>query len=154
MTRTVLVTGGNRGIGLEVVKGFATEGYKVLMACRDEDQGKEKLADVGVRDVHVIEMDLSSNQSIDEGFTQATAVFGDIDIIVNNAGILVDKRGIDASAEELSQSMQVHLNGPYKLIQLALPSMKENGFGRIINVSSGWGAFSEGLEGPLQRNDS
>lgn len=149
MTRIAMVTGGNRGIGLEIVKGFSKQGYKVILACRDEEQGKASLEDIEAPDVHVIEMDLSSQPSIDEGFTQATAVFGDIDILVNNAGVLVNKPGIESSSEELSVSMQVHVNGPYSLIQKALPAMQERGFGRIINLSSGWGAFNENMEGPL-----
>lgn len=149
MTRTVLVTGGNRGIGLEVVKGFAHQGYKVLMACRDKSDGQSKCEEIQSEDVHVIEMDLSSTQSIDDGVAQAEAIFGTIDVLVNNAGVLCDKRGIEATPDELIHSFRVHVSGPYHLIQKVIPGMKKNRFGRIINVSSGWGAFSEKLEGPL-----
>ncbi|BDX05228.1 SDR family NAD(P)-dependent oxidoreductase [Planctobacterium marinum] len=149
MTRTALVTGGNRGIGLEVVKGYAEKGMKVILACRDVEQAKASLAGETMGDIHPITLDLSSHAAIDESCSKVTAIYGDIDVLVNNAGILHQKQGTEASTEELSESMQIHLNGPYNLIKQALPAMLRNGFGRIINVSSGWGSFTEGMEGPL-----
>ncbi|GGW87694.1 SDR family NAD(P)-dependent oxidoreductase [Alteromonas halophila] len=149
MTKTVFVTGGNRGIGFEIVRGFAKAGYKVMMGCRDEDEGNEVKEDIVGGDVHVIEMSLSNEQGIIDALTRATAVYGGIDILVNNAGVLCRDGVEDVSMGDVSSALQVHVQAPLTLIQQVLPGMKERGFGRIINMSSGWGAFAEGMEGPV-----
>lgn len=149
MTKTVFVTGGNRGIGLEVVRGFAKAGYKVLLGCRDEDAGNEVKEDIVGGDVHVVEISLNNEQAIIDPFVRAEAVFGGIDILVNNAGVMEDSELSSLSLDDFNSTMQVNVNAPLTLIQQVLPGMKERGFGRIINVSSGWGSFHEGMEGPL-----
>lgn len=149
MTKSVLVTGANRGIGLEIVRGFAQQGFKVVMACRDESLGLEARQDVVGGDIHVIEMALDKEQSIIDAFVRADAVYGPFNILVNNAGSL-DHRGWDElTTDGLHDAMQLHVAAPLTLIKQALPGMLASGFGRIINVSSGWGSFNEGLEGPL-----
>ena len=149
MTKTVFVTGGNRGIGLEIVRGFAKAGHKVLMGCRDEDEGNEVKQDIVGGDVHVIEMSLNNEQAIIDPFVRAQAVYGGVDILVNNAGVLCRDGIEEVSMDDISTALQVHVKAPLTLIQQALPGMKERGFGRIINISSGWGAFAEGMEGPV-----
>ncbi len=149
MTRTVFVTGGNRGIGLEIVRGFAKAGYKVLMGCRDEDEGKEVREDIVGGDVHVIELSLSNEQALTDSLVRAQAVYGGVDILVNNAGVLCRDGIEEVSMSDVNEALQVHVKAPLALIQQVLPGMKERGFGRIINISSGWGAFAEGMEGPV-----
>lgn len=149
MTKNVLVTGGNRGIGLEIVKGMLSKGYKVLMGCRDEDAGLEARKDIVGGDLHVIEMPLDNETAIVDAFVRAEAVYGPIDILINNAGILDDTDWKDVISENLAKSMQVNVNAPLTLIQQTLPQMIERGFGRIINVSSSYGSFAEGLKGPF-----
>lgn len=149
MTKTVFVTGGNRGIGLEIVRGFAKAGHKVLMGCRDEDEGNEVKQDIVGGDVHVIELSLNNEQAVIDPFVRAQAVYGGVDILVNNAGVLCRDGINDVSMDDVSAAMQVHVKAPLALIQQVLPGMKERGFGRIINISSGWGAFAEGMEGPV-----
>ena len=149
MTKTVFVTGGNRGIGLEIVRGFAKAGHKVLMGCRDEDEGNEVKQDIVGGDVHVIEISLNNEQAIIDPFVRAQAVYGGVDILVNNAGVLCRDGIEEVSMDDISAAMQVHVKAPLTLIQQALPGMKERGFGRIINISSGWGSFAEGMEGPV-----
>lgn len=149
MTKNVLVTGGNRGIGLEIVKGMLSKGYKVLMGCRDEESGIEVKKDIVGGDLHVIEMPLDNETAIVDAFVRAEAVFGPIDILINNAGVLDDTSWQDVNAESLAKSMQINVNAPLTLIQQTLPQMIERGFGRIINVSSSYGSFAEGLKGPL-----
>ena len=149
MTKNVLVTGGNRGVGLEIVKGMLSKGYKVLMGCRDEESGLEVKKDIVGGDLHVIEMPLDNETAIVDAFVRAEAVFGPIDILINNAGVLDDTSWQDVNAESLAKSMQINVNAPLTLIQQTLPQMIERGFGRIINVSSSYGSFAEGLKGPL-----
>ncbi|MGK0527490.1 MAG: NAD(P)-dependent dehydrogenase (short-subunit alcohol dehydrogenase family), partial [Alteromonadales bacterium] len=141
MTKNVLVTGGNRGIGLEIVKGMLSKGYKVLMGCRDEEAGLEAKKDIVGGDLHIIEMPLDNETAIVDAFVRAEAVYGPIDILINNAGILDDTPWKDVNSETLAKSMQINVNAPLTLIQQTLPQMIERGFGRIINVSSSYGSF-------------
>lgn len=149
MTKNVLVTGGNRGIGLEIVKGMLSKGYKVLMGCRDEEAGLEAKKDIVGGDLHIIEMPLDNETAIVDAFVRAEAVYGPIDILINNAGILDDTPWKDVNSETMAKSMQINVNAPLTLIQQTLPQMIERGFGRIINVSSSYGSFAEGLKGPM-----
>ena len=149
MTKTVLVTGGNRGIGFEVVKSMVTAGYKVLMGCRDEESGEKAKAEIPGEDLHVIEMPLDNENAITDAIVQAQAVYGHIDILINNAGVLDDTPWDEVSSEGFSKSMQVNVNAPLTLIQHTLPKMIDRGFGRIVNVSSSYGSFEQSLQGPL-----
>merc|ERR1711974_32897 len=123
------------------VRGFAKAGYKVLLGCRDEDAGNEVKEDIVGGDVHVVEISLNNEQAIIDPFVRAEAVFGGIDILVNNAGVMEDSELSSLSLDDFKSTMQVNVNAPLTLIQQVLPGMKERGFGRIINVSSGWGSF-------------
>ncbi|NVK54463.1 MAG: SDR family NAD(P)-dependent oxidoreductase [Alteromonadaceae bacterium] len=147
MTPIAMVTGGNRGIGLEIVKGLLKLGYKVLLVGRDEDTA-EQAAESLIGDVHPIVMDLSNSSTISDGVVQAQAVFGDIDILVNNAGVMFDEDITELSEADLQTAFDVHVKAPAVLTKTLLPTMIENNYGRIVNVSSGWGSFAEGLEGP------
>lgn len=149
MTPIVFVTGGNRGIGLEIVRGYAKAGCKVLMGSRDEEAAEEVKEDIVGADIQVIEIDLSSEQSAIDEIVRAEAVYGRIDVLVNNAGVMDDAKWDELDISKLKRSMQVHVNSPLALIQQVLPNMLERNYGRIVNVSSGWGSFAEGMEGPL-----
>lgn len=149
MTSTVFVTGGNRGIGLEIVRGYAKAGCKVLLGCRDEEEGNAAKEDIVGADIQVIEIDLNNPASIAESAIRAEAVFGGVDILVNNAGVLKNRSWEEMLPEELSEAFQVHVAGPLTLIRQFLPGMVNRGFGRIVNVSSEYGAFSKGMQGPL-----
>ncbi|MBU2977004.1 SDR family NAD(P)-dependent oxidoreductase [Alteromonas sp. C1M14] len=148
MTSTVLITGGNRGIGLEIVRGFAKEGCKVLLGCRNEDDGLAAKKDIVGADIQVIELNLNNEQQIIESVTRAQAIYGDIDILVNNAGFLEDNDWQNVELEEIKRAMQVHVYGPLCLIQQVLPAMVEKNYGRIVNLSSGYGSFEQGINGP------
>ncbi|MEG3768012.1 SDR family NAD(P)-dependent oxidoreductase [Alteromonas sp. 14N.309.X.WAT.G.H12] len=149
MTSTVLVTGGNRGIGREIVRGYAQQGLKVLLGCRNEDEGLEAKKDMVGGDVHVITLDLNNEQQLIESVTRAQAVYGDIDILINNAGFLTEHNWQSVTTEDMQHAMQVHVYGPLSLIQQVLPAMIENNYGRIVNVSSTYGAFDQEINGPI-----
>ena len=71
---------------------------------------------------------------------------GDFDVLVNNAGVFWDE-GLFEDPSHFDESIDVMLRGPFRLIRRCLPHMERAGYGRIVNVSSGWGSFSEGLGG-------
>lgn len=149
MTSTVLVTGGNRGIGREIVRGYAKQGLKVLLGCRNEEEGLEAKKNIVGGDVHVITLDLNNEQQLIESVTRAQAVYGNIDILINNAGILIEKDWQNVTTDDMHQLMQVHVYGPLSIIQQVLPTMIENNYGRIVNVSSTYGAFDQEVNGPI-----
>ena len=94
-------------------------------------------------------MPLDNESGIVDAFTRAEAVYGPIDILINNAGVLDDTQWTDVTSESFASSMQVNVFAPLTLIQQTLPKMIERGFGRIINVSSSYGSFHESLAGPF-----
>ncbi|MEL6887317.1 MAG: SDR family NAD(P)-dependent oxidoreductase [Pseudomonadota bacterium] len=135
-----LVTGGNRGIGYAIAQGLRGRGIDVVIGARDAQSGATAAQTLGATSVH---LDLEAPDT----FAPAIAAAGDIDILINNAGILIEDSMI-TDPEGLRRSMQVMFNAPFELILLCLPHMTRAGRGQIINLSSGWGAYSEGMEGP------
>ena len=140
MKRMALITGGNRGIGLAIAKGLADQGLDIWIGSRDLEAGQKAADLIGV---HAVKLDLKDKRSIQEAIGQ----IGELDILINNAGVLFEDRLLGAP-EAFEESMRVMVGAPYDLINGVAPRMIERGFGRIVNVSSGWGAFSEGLGGP------
>lgn len=135
-----LVTGGNRGIGYAIAEGLNARGVEVIIGARDADAGAEAAQALGCASVH---LDLEAPETLAPAIDAA----GDIDILINNAGLLIED-SIVVHPDGLRRSMQVMFHAPFDLILLCLPHMRAAGQGRIINLSSGWGAFDEGLEGP------
>lgn len=144
-SRIALVTGGNRGIGREIARQLSLMGLTVLIGCRDEDKGKaavEQLNKEGAP-VRLEVVDVSSRSSIDAMMSRVKNKYGRLDVLVNNAGILLD-RGISVLEVEESvvrQTFETNFFGVLNLIQAAVPLMKKHRYGRIVNVSSGLGAF-------------
>lgn len=136
-----LVTGGNRGIGRAIASGLKAKGINVTIGVRDLEASR---AVADALQVDVIPLDLTDQASID-AFVRDHA--GAVDILVNNAGVLFDGTML-ADIEPFDTSHQVMVRAPFQLIQAVLPGMADRGYGRIVNLSSGWGAFSEGLHGP------
>ena len=139
--RTALVTGANRGIGFAIAAGLAAQGIKVLLGARNAQAGQEAAAKLD-GDVTPIALDVTDKDVINKvGSAHA------IDILINNAGVLYQD-SLLANSEGFEDSINAMLRGPYYLIRATAPGMKERGWGRIVNVSSGWGSFNEGLGGP------
>ena len=140
MMRTALVTGGNRGIGFAIAQGLADQGLYVWIGSRDLEAGQKVAVPIGVQ---AVQLDLKDRRSIQGAVEQV----GKLDVLVNNAGVLFEDRLLGAP-EAFEESMWVMVEGPYHLISAVAPGMIRQGYGRIVNISSGWGAFSEGLGGP------
>lgn len=140
MKRKALITGGNRGIGFAIAEGLVAEGLDVIIGSRDPAAGQEAAAKIGAGSAA---LDVADETSI----AQAVETVGHVDVLINNAGVL-GSGGILDDREDFYRSMAVMVEGPYELTRRLSPAMVEKGYGRIVNVSSGWGAFAEGLEGP------
>ncbi|GAB1479143.1 SDR family NAD(P)-dependent oxidoreductase [Paracoccaceae bacterium] len=137
---TALVTGANRGIGRAIVAGLKARGCAVTLAARDEAAGRQAAFALGVS---FVRLDLSDPDSVFEAITRT----GGFDILVNNAGVL-GQASLLSPKSDFAEAMEVMVNAPLDLIRLNLPHWRRTGWGRIVNLSSGWGAHAEGLEGP------
>lgn len=145
MEKIALITGASRGIGKELTKQLALEGFKVIAGVRDENKGleiKNELAANGIN-IEVLKLDISNSESIDEAIKGTISKYKRIDVLVNNAGIIID-RGISVLKIEesvLRETLETNFFGAFKLFQKIIPLMVENNYGRIINISSGIAAF-------------
>jgi NAD(P)-dependent dehydrogenase (short-subunit alcohol dehydrogenase family) len=150
MKRTVLVTGGNRGIGLAIAGKLAEIGYSVFLGSRDFNAGESAAATLRESGLEVtpLHLDLTVAATIDAAVNDIEKSGRGVDVVVNNAGVLHEKPLLDLSDAEIAESIAVHLTGPIRLVRALAPKMIERGYGRIVNVSSGWGSFAEGLGGP------
>ena len=152
--RVAVVTGGNRGIGLEICRQLADKGFVVVLTSRDEKKGlaacqqfeKEELP------VRYCQLDVDHASSIEQFSRFMEKEFGRCDVLVNNAGIFLDRSGkkdtevssvFDVSADILRKTMETNVYGPLLLSQALVPLMKKYKHGRIINLSSGLGQLSD-----------
>jgi NAD(P)-dependent dehydrogenase (short-subunit alcohol dehydrogenase family) len=145
--KIALVTGGNRGIGLEVCRQLAQLDMRVVLGSRDLAKGvaaADELIASGLS-VAARQLDVASGQSIRESMNWVRKELGRLDVLVNNAGIMVEEGDADPG-EELEivrDTMQTNVYGPLLLSRLAVPIMKSRRYGRIVNLSSGMGSLSE-----------
>lgn len=138
--RRALVTGGNRGIGKAIAAGLRDAGLEVVIGARRAEDGS---AAAGELRVGSVALDLMSPESI----SAAIEAVGEVDVLVNNAGVLHDVSLLGPESD-FDEAMQVMVHAPYALIRGLHPGMAARRYGRIVNLSSGWGSFSEGLGGP------
>lgn len=137
---TALVTGGNRGIGRAIAVGLVAKGCDVTIGVRDLAAGQVAAEALGCVAVHI---DLAEPDSYFAALTKT----GGFDILVNNAGILSDASLLDPGSD-FDAAMQVMVAAPLDLIRLSTPHWRDRGWGRIVNLSSDWGSFAQGLAGP------
>ena len=148
--RTALVTGANRGIGLAIARELAGLGHAVLLGARDIKAGEEaaqSLSRFG-HDVEPVQIDLNDTATIEAAVESIAKSGREVDALVNNAGVLHEKPLLELTDSEIDDSIAVHITGPLRLIRALAPGMVARGHGRIVNLSSGWGSFAEGMGGP------
>jgi NAD(P)-dependent dehydrogenase (short-subunit alcohol dehydrogenase family) len=142
--RVALVSGGNRGIGLEVCRQLDERGYTVVMGSRDGEKGR--IAAEGLEwNVISQQLDVADAGSVDRMAAFIEEEFGQLDTLVNNAGISNDEgqRGVDADLDRVKESLEANLFGAWRLCEMAIPLMRRNGYGRIVNVSTGLAALED-----------
>jgi NAD(P)-dependent dehydrogenase (short-subunit alcohol dehydrogenase family) len=145
--RIALVTGGNRGIGLEVCRQLAGLGIRVLLGSRDTARGVAAAGELAAErlPVEARQLDVASAKSISECMNWVRRDVGRLDILVNNAGIMIEEGDADPmeEIEIIRETMQTNVYGPFLLSRLAIPIMKSRRYGRIVNLSSGMGSLAE-----------
>ena len=142
--KNVLITGANRGIGLETVKKFLNEGYYVFFGSRSIEKGLKVVESLDKKEnVTLVELDVSKDDSVTNAVSFILEQTDHIDILVNNAGINYDtwNNAITADFNELRATINTNLMGAWRMLQAIVPIMEKNNYGRIINVSSMAGQF-------------
>jgi len=142
--RVALVSGGNRGIGLEVCRQLAGRGLTVVLGSRDEGSGRAAAGDLSG---HVVahQLDVADEESIDRIASFVEGEIGRLDVLVNNAGVSNDdgQRGVDADLGRVREALEANLFGAWRLCEVAIPLMRRNGYGRIVNLSTGLAALED-----------
>jgi NAD(P)-dependent dehydrogenase (short-subunit alcohol dehydrogenase family) len=145
MERVALVSGGNRGLGREVARRLAEDRYAVVIGSRNLDKGRAAAAELG-DNVNARRLDVTDPESIETCIREIDDLHGRLDVLVNNAGIEGGGWRTDATdvdLDEVRDTLEANLFGAWKLTQAALPLMRRNGYGRIVNLSSGMGQLAE-----------
>lgn len=142
--RVALVTGANKGLGLEIARQLGQNGITVVLGARD--LGKAETAAAELRgqglDAHAVQLDVASAPDIaalPEFFEKR---FGRLDILVNNAGVNLDFEGPTVTADTLRRTYETNVIGPWAIAQALLPLLKASPSGRIVNHSSILGSLT------------
>ena len=145
--RIALVTGANRGIGFEIARQLAGKGLTVIIGARNEQKGvnaQKKLAKEGL-DVHFTSLDVTNITSIIAAVGRIDESFTRLDVLVNNAGIMIDAETdvLELSITSLQNTLETNAFGPLLLSQGCIPIMKRHRYGRIVNISSTLGSLTD-----------
>jgi NAD(P)-dependent dehydrogenase (short-subunit alcohol dehydrogenase family) len=142
--RVAVVTGGNRGIGLEVSRQLAAKGLKVVLTARDLGKAREAAKSLQ-GDVAPFALDVTDPEAPGLLLEFAERDLGGVDVLVNTAGVFLDRNfgGLNLPMQVLRDTLEVNLVGPWQLTEAVVPGMRQRGYGRVVNVSSGMGAMSE-----------
>jgi NAD(P)-dependent dehydrogenase (short-subunit alcohol dehydrogenase family) len=140
--KVALITGANKGLGLEIARQLGQQGVAVVLGAR-QGKAEDPAAELRAQglDAHAVELDVTNAADIAAlpGFLQDT--FGRLDILVNNAGVQLDT-GFETSADSLRQTYEANVIGPYAITQALLPLLRQAPAGRIVNQSSILGSLA------------
>jgi len=139
-----VVSGGNRGIGLAIVRGLAEDGFTAVLGSRDPAKGEEaaaRLRQDGL-DVRAHQLDVTDQESVDRLARFVEAELGRCDVLVSNAGINRHARATEMDPAVAEEVWQTNALGAWRLAVAVIPLMRRGGWGRIVNVSSGAGSLA------------
>jgi NAD(P)-dependent dehydrogenase (short-subunit alcohol dehydrogenase family) len=139
------VTGANKGIGKEISRQLAAKGILVLMGARDRERGEKAVAGFKAQDLPVefIQIDVTSQPSVDQAAAEIERRHGRLDILVNNAGIALDWfPGSELTVEDLEKTYDTNVFGVFRVTKALLPLLKKSKHGRIVNMSSALGSLA------------
>jgi short-subunit dehydrogenase len=136
--KVALITGGSRGLGLQIARGICAHGGKVALLARDAEELASAKADLDrfKTEVATIQCDLLESAQIQSAVQQTLQRFGKIDILINNAGIIEVGPLEHLQLKDFDRAMRIHFWAPYVLQLLIVPHMRAKGGGRIVNISS------------------
>lgn len=136
--KVVLVTGGSKGIGKGIARAMAAEGANLVLAARDHEVLQRTASELAARGVEVLAVptDVTDEGQVEALFAQTTDRFGQLDVLVNNAGAFDGGPLDELSTEVWDKVIAVNLRGPFLCTRAAMRIMKKQGGGRIINIGS------------------
>jgi len=130
--RTVLITGGNRGIGYSMAEAFLSTGHRVAVTARSGEGPEGSLT---------VRADVTDGESLDSAIAEVEAKLGPIEVLVANAGITKDTLILRMSDEDFEQVINTNLSGVFRVVKRAIKSMVKARFGRVILISSVVGLY-------------
>ncbi|WP_263079754.1 SDR family oxidoreductase [Endozoicomonas sp. Mp262] len=143
MKKNVLITGCSSGIGRSLADSFHNRGYRVWATARN----KERINDLAAKGIQIAELDVTSEQQIEEVVRQIYDIDGHLDILVNNAGYGSMGPLLETSARELEKQFATNVFAPMSLIRLVGAAMCNRGQGTIVNIGSISGVFATPFSG-------
>jgi NAD(P)-dependent dehydrogenase (short-subunit alcohol dehydrogenase family) len=149
--KTALITGANKGIGREVARQLAKRGFHVFVGARNREAGRKAAEEIANKDgkATFLEIDVSDNESVTTAAREFSKMSDHLDVLVNNAGIIVD--GDDAilkiSDELLRKTLETNTLGALRVTRAFAPLLAKSKAPRVINVSSGGGQLTGGADG-------
>ena len=140
MTKTVIVTGGSRGIGRAIATTFSKKNYNVVINYAGNDaaakETEESCRQAGAEDVLLFKGDISDEKTAEEIVAKALEKYGQIDVLVNNAGITRDNLIARMSSEDFDSVIATNLRGAFLMTKYVTKPMMKKRYGRIVNISS------------------
>jgi NAD(P)-dependent dehydrogenase (short-subunit alcohol dehydrogenase family) len=149
--KTVLVTGANKGIGYEVARQLTGKGFHVFIGARSQDAGRKAADEIAKKGgkATFLEIDVADNASVTAAAREFARATDHLDVLVNNAGIIVD--GDDAileiGDEQFRKTLETNTLGALRVTRAFVPLLKKSKAPRVINVSSGGGQLTGGADG-------
>ena len=142
--RTILITGANRGIGLESAKQLAQKGNQVIIGSRNKKRGDDAIADLQAQGLSIdcVKLDVTLNDDIEKAYAYIEEKYGKLDVLVNNAGIMhseekwIGNSVLDVSEKALTQTMFVNFFGPFRMARTFVPLLEKGEDARIVNLSA------------------
>jgi NAD(P)-dependent dehydrogenase (short-subunit alcohol dehydrogenase family) len=145
--KVAIVTGGGGGIGKAIVETFVHEGARVAIADRNLEAARVLAEALGAQNgtTAAVEVDVADSAAVAQMAAQTFAIFGRIDILINNAGIRFLRPLLEQTDDEWRRTLDVNLTGPFLCCKAVIPYMLRTGKGKIVNVSSVAGMFGRPL---------
>jgi NAD(P)-dependent dehydrogenase (short-subunit alcohol dehydrogenase family) len=138
--KSVVITGGSRGLGLILARELADEGARVALIARDEEELRRAVDDIKARqpfaDVFAVQGDVGLRFNTERAVAEVVDRFGGIDVLINNAGIIQVGPLDHMKLSDYEAAMSTHFWGPLYMVMAALPHMRRQGGGRVVNISS------------------
>lgn len=148
--KTVLITGSSRGIGKCIAENLAKEGFNVVLnynkSKHQAEEIKKNLNEAGYNNIEIFKADVSKRSEVKKMVKYTLQKFGNIDVLINNAGIAKLHLFMNITDEEWNEIIDVNLNSVFYTTQEVLPNMIHNKTGCIINISSVWGMVGASCE--------
>jgi NAD(P)-dependent dehydrogenase (short-subunit alcohol dehydrogenase family) len=146
MARVALVTGANRGLGLEIARQLLAQGLRVVLTGRDEAATNRALEALGAasKDALAVRLDVTDPPSIAAARRTVEERFAPVDVVVNNAAVLVHENDdpLSIPRDAFRATFDTNVFGAIEVCRVFVPPMAERGYGRVVNVSSGVGQFA------------